>query len=219
MVSLFGAVAVYGLIFGLDYLLYKSNKTQYKYVSRRTYGLFLGGQMLMLGLFWSYYRPFFDNFATEAAAVVMLLFFVIFFSSVLSREKLMVCHFYSRTERCLTPHYVLVKGADIVFQQLVYLVIAISLAEMIGVSWVVYVIYTAILAAIHLPVVLSANTETIKLFSFGLFTISAPIFYVYNELGLFWPAIYLHSLLYIFHWLMNGDWEGRKVVPHGTKEM
>lgn len=198
-------VLIYVLVHGTDYLFYMKQKEAYNYVSRRTYALYIVGQIALISTFWAYYKAFFEHIADELAALAILLGVLLFFTYQLVREQLLVCHVTSRTERCLTPKYVLIKGSEIVFQQLCYLAIALFLVEQVGYNILTFLAFLLILLIMHVPVVLSCTTHVSKHLTFGIAIISAPILYIYIELGYFFPAVYLHTLLYVFYWVAFAD--------------
>lgn len=208
MTELLVIVAIFTTVFGIDYLRYQKNPLTYQYVSWETYALLILGQVAVIAYDYTYFQPFFEHATTEIVAILILLALILLFSFALKRERLLVCHTSSRTERCLTPGYVMVKGAELVFQQLTYAAIAFSLASQLGVSLYTFIAYTLILLIIHTPLIISMNKSATMRLSFGIFALSAPLFYSFVFLELFSPAIYLHSLLYIFLWLTFADWEG-----------
>jgi hypothetical protein len=219
MINLVLVTLIFLTFFGLDYWWYKKDKQHYQYVSRRTYLLFIVGQISLVAVFYASFEPFLQTVLTEIVLISTLNIFFLLFSYILSREKLLVCHYSSRTERCLTPYYVQVKGTEIVLQQLAYAVIAYEIVQILNTGWVAYLTYVALLLVIHTPLVLSTNPPAFQRLTFGILAISAPIYYIYTELNVFWPAIYLHVLLYVFLWLMDGNWEGSgKLVSHETKK-
>lgn len=207
MEQLLSATLVYILVFGADFLFYVKLKDLYNYVSRRTYLLFILGQICVLLYFYPVLEPYIDNIVTELVMLAVFASILFIFTYALIRDQLYVCSNGSRTLRCLTPYYVLVKGAEIVFQELVYLVIALSLASLLGLNFFTYVTFTLILLIIHIVVIIGGGQSVVKSLTFGLFAISAPIFYIFIEMQLIWPAVYLHSIMYVFYWLTIADFD------------
>lgn len=204
-------VAIFSAVFLIDYAVYAHNPAQYSYVSRRTLLLFLGGKVFVVWYFWDVFLNFSSNWTSEIICIAILWSLLMLFTALLSRERQRVCHTESRSERCLTPMYVLVKGEEIGFQQVVYLGVALSLIPLFGTGFWAYSAYTFVLLIMHSPVVYSMNTAAMTRLTFGLCAISAPIFYSFTELQLLWPAIYLHAIMYVFLWLTFADWDG--IVP------
>lgn len=201
------ASLVYIVTFGLDYLFYVKLKSTYNYVSRRTYVLFIIAQATSAALFLPYYQPFLEHFVTEVVMLAIITLFLYIFSYALIRDRLKICSMSSRSLRCLSPGYVLVKGAEIVFQQLIYAIIAFSLVEYIGLHFYTYIAFVLILLSIHVAAIVGGKQQVVKSLTLGLALISVPSFYIYTEIGHFWPAIYLHSLLYVFYWLIIADFD------------
>ena len=196
---------VYTIVFLTDYLFYVKQPSSYVYVSRRTWLLFTAGQASIIVLFWADFQPYIAHAWTELLFLGLLTSVVTYFTYALNKENAPVCYVTARTERCLSPGYVIVKGSEIVFQQLVYVAIAVSLVTVVGLHWLTYVLYMIILSIIHAPVVIDMDRSVRKILVFGLTVISAPIFYVYAELQYFFPAVYLHSMMYVFYWLTFAD--------------
>ncbi len=208
MTTLLTAVLLYILVFGADYLFYVKQEKSYKYISVQTYILFVIGQLAAIFLFYNEITSFFVHWQSEVVFLLIFTAFLLLFTYVLMRDRLYVCSMSSRSLRCLTPWYVLVKGAEIVFQQLIYLMVALTLASLLGVHFYTYVAYILILLIMHIVVILGGGQSVVKSLTFGLFAISAPIFYVYTEMGVFWPAVYLHGVMYVFYWLTIADFDG-----------
>lgn len=213
MITILLAVLLYVIVFGIDYLFYVKQKSVYEYVSRRTYGLFILGQLLVVGLFYDVFEPFFTYLRLELIMLAIFSGLVCIFTYVLTREKTLVCSMNSRTLRCLTPNYVFVKGAEIMFQQLVYLVIAVSLASLLGIHSATYLLYIVILLVTHIVVTLGSGQAVVKSLTFGLFILAAPVFYIFTSVEAFWPAVYLHGLLYVFYWITFADFDVLPIKP------
>ena len=207
MIELFIAVAIYLVVFGIDYMFYAKQKGFYEYVSRRTYLLFMSGQFLVIYLFYDQFKPFIESWSTELTFMSVFAGLLVFFTYQMTHDRVYVCDISSRTMRCLTPGYVLVKGSEIVFQQLVYLAIALSLTSLFGIDFFTYIVYIGLLLLIHIIVILGNIKYVAQLLTFGLFAITAPTLYVFTELQLFWPAVYIHGIMYIFYWLMYADFD------------
>lgn len=211
MTPLLLVVGIYIAVYGTDYLFYVTQRNQYAYVSRRTYAIFIVGQIALVAGFFAYFEPFVANFATELTAIALILAVILLFSASFHVERLLVCNTASRTERCLTPGYVFVRGADIIFQQITYLLIALMIQNMFTTGIWPYLLYTVILVIMHTPVVLSMNKHLMWLYTGGIAVLATPFYYIHTELTLFWPAVYLHTLIYVFLWLAFADMEGRTV--------
>lgn len=209
------ASLVYVVTFGLDYLFYVKLKSAYNYVSRRTYVLFIIAQATSAVLFLPYYQPFLEHFVTEVVMLAIITLFLYVFAYALIRDRLKICSMSSRSLRCLSPGYVFVKGSEIVFQQLIYAAIAFSLVQHIGLHFYTYVAFVLILLSIHVAAIIGGKQQVVKSLTLGLALISIPSFYIYTEIGHFWPAIYLHSLLYVFYWLVIADFD---VKPEGNTQ-
>ena len=215
MTTLLLAVALYVVVFGIDYLFYVKQKEAYLYVSRRTYLLFMGGQLVAIALFYPLFVSYSVNFMTELLFLAGFAGLLIFFTHQLTRDRVYVCNLESRSFRCLTPWYVWVKGAEIVFQQLVYITIALSLQSILGIHLGTYLLYIVILLISHTVLVLNCGKVVARRLSFGLFAISVPIFYIFTTYDVIWPAIYLHGIMYVFYWLIYADFD---VAPLETSK-
>ena len=213
MIEILYAVALYVIVFGIDYLFYVKQKIRYEYVSRRTYFLFIAGQITAVWLFYDVFKQFVAQFPTELLFVSVLAGLLILFTYAMTRDKVYVCNLGSRSFRCLTPWYVVVKGAEIIFQQLIYLVIALSLVSLMGINLGTYTVYVFILLVAHVIVIVGCTRTIAKRLTFGLFAISIPIFYIFTAQGILWPAVYLHGIMYVFYWLLFADFD---VQPLGT---
>jgi hypothetical protein len=207
MVTLLLAVALYVLVFGIDYLFYVKQQDAYNYVSRRTISLFLIGQLTATWLFYDLFEPFLSHLPLESVMISVFAVLLFLFTYLLTRERVFVCSMSSRTLRCLTPYYVFVKGAEILFQQTIYLAIALSLTSLLGINFLTYLTYLIILLLAHIVVIIGGGQSVIKSLTFGLFSISVPIFYIFTSLEVFWPAIYLHGLMYVFYWITIADFD------------
>lgn len=207
MTELLYAVLLYVVVFGIDYLFYVKQKDTYNYVSRRTYVLFMLGQFATVWLFYDPFKPFLLHFPLEFVMISVFAGLLFLFTYLLTRERVFVCSMSSRTLRCLTPYYVFVKGAEIVFQQMIYLAIALSLTSLLGIHFLTYIAYIVILLVIHIVVILGGGQSVVKSLTFGLFAISVPIFYIFTEHGVFWPAVYIHGIMYVFYWLLFANFD------------
>jgi hypothetical protein len=207
MFSLLLAVFIYTVAFGIDYLFYVKQKSTYNYVSRRTFCIFISAQLVTIYAFYPMFKPFLAHIGSELLFMGVLTTLLLFFTYSLVTDRILVCNISSRTERCLTPGYVLVKGSEVVLQQILYLAVALSLAPLFTSGVYAYIIFILILLIMHTTLVLSCGRNVTKRLTFGLLVISAPIFYVFTELQAFWPAVYLHSLMYVFYWLTFADFD------------
>ena len=218
MLELLYAVLLYVVVFGIDYLFYVKQKDSYNYVSRRTYALFMLGQFAAIWLFYDLFQPFLIHLPMEFVMISVFAGLLFIFTYQLTRERVFVCSMSSRSLRCLTPYYVFVKGAEIVFQQTIYLAIALSLASLLGIHVLTYVAYMVILLITHIVVILGGGQSVVRSLTFGLFAITAPIFYIFIEYELFWPAVYIHGIMYVFYWLTIADFDVQpKRDPKGDK--
>jgi len=216
MNELLYASALYVAVFGIDYLFYVKQKSHYKYVSRRTFALFVTGQIAALLLFIDLFKPYIANFFTETAFIAVFTVLMVTFTYQLTKDNVLVCNLGSRTFRCLTPWYVLVKGAEIIFQQLIYVALAISLANLLGINVGTYIAYTAILLIIHTVVIVGCTKSIAKRLTFGVFAMAVPMFYIFTVQELFWPAVYVHGIMYVFSWITFADFD---VLPSSTKKV
>lgn len=207
MEQLLSASLLYVLIFGIDYLFYIHLKERYQYVSRRTWILFIFAQGIALWYFAPFFKPYFTNIITEVTLLGVLVGLLYLFAYALMRDNLYICQDSTRTLRCLTPFYVWVKGGEIVFQELIYLVIAYSLTSLLGLNLASYISFVIVLMIIHVVVILGGGQRVVKSLTFGLAGISVPIFYIFVEMQLFWPAVYLHAIMYVFYWLVFADFD------------
>ena len=205
MFDLIVVVVIYTVVFGTDYLFYLKMGNMYNYVSRRTYILFTLGIIAVISTQFSYFQPYFNNLTTEIGALLVITVFMTAIAAVFNSQSNLICNTASRTERCLTPGYVWVKGADLVFQQVSYLTIGLVLVSLLGGGLSAYVSFIVILTIIHTPVVLSTNKEIKYLLTIGVAIFSIPFLYTYTTLGLFWPALYIHALAYVFIWMAFAD--------------
>jgi hypothetical protein len=165
------------------------------------------GQIVAIALFYPLFSSYTVNFITEFLFLAGFAGLLIFFTHQLTKDRIYVCNPNSRSFRCLTPWYVWVKGAEIVFQQLIYATIALSLQSILGIHLGTYLVYIVILLVSHTVLVLNCDKAVAKQLSFGLFAIAAPIFYIFTTYDVIWPAIYLHSIMYVFYWLIYADFD------------
>jgi len=215
MTELLSAVILYVFVFGIDYLFYVKQKEYYNYTSVRTYLLFMLGQITVLWLFYDLLKPFLTNWPVELATISFFAGLLLLFTYTLTHDRIYVCSMSSRTLRCLTPLYVVVKGSEIVFQEMMYLVIALLLASLLGSGFLTYVAFVLVLLTMHVVVILGGQQKVIKSLTFGLLAISVPIFYIFTHLGVFWPAVYLHGIMYVFYWLTFANFDV-PATPLGT---
>jgi len=201
MFELFTAVSVYIVVFGIDYLFYLKQKHNYNYVSRRTFLLFVSGQIVVIWLFFGEFQPFIENIYTELVFIGILVGVLLSFSYLVSRERTTIRTKMSRTDRNFTPGYVLVKGTDILFQQTAYAAIALSLVGILGLNITTFIGFLVILVIIHTPIILGTNRQVLYTLTLGLMVFSVPFLYTYSVLMLFWPAVYIHALAYTFMWM------------------
>lgn len=207
MIDVLLAVLIFTAVFLVDYLFYVKQRARYKYVTLHNYFLFIGGQLAILLVFFDKLLPYFLHFRLEFFYLTLLMIATVGFTYTLVKDHMFVCHITSRTECCLTPGYVFVKGAEIVFQQLTYLVIALTLVEVMGFTILTFIAFIQILLIMHTPVIISCNKPVVSRLTFGIGVIAAPILYIFVEVGYFFPAVYLHTLMYIFYWLTFADFE------------
>jgi len=207
MTELLFAVAIYVVVFGIDYLFYTKQKKTYQYVSRRTYVLFMTGQIAVFWLFYEHFQTHTSLLLTELVFVSIFAGLLLLFARQLTKDKVYVCNINERSYRCLTPWYVLVKGAEIVFQQMIYMVVAHSLADLLGVSILSYITFVVILLIMHSVIILGCSKANIKQLSFGIIALSVPIFYIFTSLDMLWPAVYLHGILFVFYWITFSDFD------------
>lgn len=200
-------VLLFTFVFGVDYLFYVKQKSAYSYSSVQTLVLFLSGQIVLYLLFFDQLAPYIANLRIEFFYLLVLFIATVGFTYALVKDHLLVCHVTSRTERCLTPFYTVVKGSEIGFQQLSYLVIALSLVEILGYTLLTFIAFIQILLIMHTPVILSCNKPVVSRLTFGIGVLAAPILYIFISIGYLFPAIYLHTLLYVFYWLTFADFE------------
>jgi len=215
MTTLLLAVLLYVVVFGIDYLFYVKHKDAYNYVSRRTYALFMLGQFAAIWLFYDLLKPFLVHLPLEFVMISVFAGLLFIFTYLLTKERVFVCSLSSRTLRCLTPYYVFVKGGEIVFQQTIYLAIALSLTSLLGLHFFTYLAYVVILLVTHTVVIIGGGQSVVKSLTFGLFAISVPIFYIFTSVEVFWPAVYLHGLMYVFYWITFADFDVEP-VPQAT---
>lgn len=211
MLDILLAVLVFTVVFLTDYLFYVKQKSAYNYVSLRTYALFLLGQGVLIAIFFDKLHPYFQHLKAETVFLTVLLLVMVLFAHILMKDRLLVCHIMSRTERCLTPGYVMVKGAEIVFQQLTYLVIALTLVEIMDYTILTFIAFIQILLIMHTPVIISSSKNVISRLTFGIGVIAAPILYVFISVGYFFPAVYLHGIMYVFYWVTFADFEDNHI--------
>lgn len=198
---------LYVVVFGVDFLRYLHNKDKYNYVSWETWSLFALAQAVVIFVYFPVFKPFFEHFLSEMVFIAILTSFLFLFTYALMRDSLYVCYDSTRTLRCLSPAYVFVKGGEIVFQELCYLVIAYAITAILGLNIASYLAFVVILMLIHVVVILGGGQRVIKSLTLGLFLISVPIYYTFMEIGHIWPAIYLHSIMYVFYWLIFADFD------------
>lgn len=206
MIAVVCAIALYLAVYLTDYAFYRTLKADYKYVSRRTYFLLLIGQIAAITLFFNTYSIFWDQIWVEL--VLLSIVWLVLMGSVrlFYVEHYPICAIGSRTDRCLSPGYIAVKGADIVFQQLIFAAIALNLVATYGANEYAYISYIFILTLVHAPIIFGTSALTAQILTFGVAIMAAPVLYIFTDLGLFWPAVYLHVLLFFFYWVTFSDY-------------
>ena len=211
MFELLVVVFIYSVVFGADYLWFRLNPRTYNYVSRGTYLTFLLGQLALIYLYFSRLQSFFNDLTTEVVALSILLGALIAFTVVFHVNHLKICHGTTRTELCLTPGYLFVKGADIMFQQLCFLLIALIIKDIVEIGALRYLLFAVVVLIMHTPLEIGIGKQWFQFYIFFSIVLTAPFFYTYTSLELFWPALYIHTLGYVGMWLALADMEGRKV--------
>lgn len=209
MIELAIPILVYLLVYTADYLRFVRNKLSYNYVSWETVALFLGGQVVIFAWYFLYFKDLLANAVVEGVLIGALLATLMIVAKQFYVEQYPMCTVGSRTERCLSLGYIIVKGTDIMFQQMVYFVLAVTLSSSLGDSALFYGLFLVILCIIHTPIILSNSQLTAQLLTLGIAVMAIPIAYIYTELTLLWPAVYLHVLLYFFYWITFSE--------HGTQ--
>ncbi len=212
MINILVAVFIYAVVFLADYLFYVKRPASYRYTSLLNFFLFVGGQITLFLVFFDTLKPFFLHYKSEFFYLACLLVASLVFSRELIKDKLFVCHLTSRTERCLTPSYVAVKGMEIGFQQLTYLVIALSLVKILGFNILAFIAFIQILLIMHTPIIISCNKQVVSRLTFGIGVLAAPILYIFIEIGYFFPAVYLHALMYVFYWVTFADFQAENTL-------
>ena len=194
---------IYVLVYAIDYGRFDILRKRYEYVSRETLFLFIFGILLLLGVFHMELATFFShNITTEAAIILGSFSFSLLTTTILYKTDTKVCYTIVRSEHCLVPLYTFVKGKDILFQQLAFLLLALFVSHETGTTLLGYITYMLLLAITHIPIVLSSVNNKWKYgYIIGISLLSFPFFYSYTVLGLFWPAVILHGIISTFVWI------------------
>ncbi len=207
MLEIVYAVALYIGVFSVDYLYYHTQKGHYRYVSRRTYFLFILAQLATFGLFYNHFATHTTFLITELLFVSIFAGALLLFARQLTKEKVYVCNLIERTYRCVTPYYVWVKGAEIMFQQMVYMVIAHQIMSILGVNVFTYILFVLITIFMHMVIVFGCTPAVRKRLTVGAAVLAVPSFYIFTSLDLLWPAVYLHGIFYVAYWLAYADFD------------
>lgn len=218
MYTALAAAILYLGIYGLEWLLEKVKKARIKYVSWETVLLFGLGITLIFNTFPETVKVAEIYSFTELFAGSILLFGLLLVAFLFHVEHERICTIGGRVEQCMSEAFVIIKGIEIHFQQLVYLVVAVHLPTF-AFAILQYLLFLGIVFMVHLPVLLRVNRATSTYFAWGSLLISVPIYYIHTEIGQFWPAIYIHTLLYVFYWLVFSNIGfGDNSVDRGIKD-
>ena len=197
---------LYAFVYSFDYFRLWYHGNRYSYVSYGTFWQFFTAVLALVYLFHMELKQYFSvNFGSEVFFLLFAYFFGLILSSLLYRHKERVCYQIGRAYKCLVPLYIAVKAKDLLFQQFSYLILAIFISREIGFGFDAALAYTLMLLVINIPVVIGATKIWKQYILFGSVILAIPFFYTYTKLGLFWPAMYLHAILYVFIWLTALD--------------
>ncbi len=208
MTEILMVCGLYVFVYSFDYFRLWCNETRYKYVSYGTFWQFFGAILTLLYLFHMELDQYFSqNFASESFFLLFAYFFGLILSTCLYQTKERVCYQIGRAYKCLVPLYIAVKAKDLLFQQLCYLLLAIFVSREIGFGFDAALSYVVMLLIINIPMVIGATVDWKRYVLIGSALLAIPFFYTYTKLGLFWPAMYLHAILYVFVWITALDAE------------
>lgn len=201
------AVIVYFGVFFPDYWFYTRHKTNYNYVSLRTAGLFILGIFTIALLNIGEFRLYFNDFLAEFSLVLAL------FAALLLLTRYFVVKGYqlyyqnrSLSYR-LTAKYVAIKSLEITFQQITFLAITLIIVQKVGTSIFALMLIMQVILMMHSPLIMSINKNALYATTYGLAMLSSPLLFMFVSTSSFYPAIYIHAILYVLFWTIIGDLE------------
>lgn len=200
------AAGLFVLVATADYIRYALQDHRYRYVSRETYILYILGIIATISLFHMELSSFFSGrWQTEVVFTLVAFVAPLISSFALQRNQVRVCLTILRTGKCFEPAYIFVKSKEVLFQQLLFLVLAVSVSREISHDFSAFLLYILIIAIIQIPLMLHVERFWKYLFGLGFIFIATIFYYTYIQLGMFWPAVYIHALFYAFIWLVLSD--------------
>lgn len=202
METLLIPIAIYLGIYAIEWIVWHVKKGQISYVSWETLLTFLIGIVVLIYIFNDIVSK--KQFLSLNEALPTLLLFGALSAAIYTFhvEHRRICTIGGRVEACISEYYLTIKAVEIVFQQLIYLIIVTELLSLPVDLVYKYLFFVLIVVFLHIPVYLRVSTEKGKFFAVGSLLISVPIFYVFSSFELFWPALYVHALLYVFYGLI-----------------
>ena len=189
-------------IFSIDYLRYWLKPASYRYVSYETYGLYVLGLIATLGLFLDEIIQFSDeSFPVELFYLTLLFLVALVCSILLHRQEIHICTTMLRSYKCITPLYILIKTKEILTQQLLFLVIALGVSREIGDGFYGVLCFMLLSVLIQLPILFHMKQFWHYIYGGTMLFAAVIFFYTYNSLELFWPALYVHTVIHTFFWI------------------
>ena len=196
------AAGLFALVSTLDYVRYALSSSTYQYVSRETYLLYILAVMASLLLFLDEITAFIGQRFHVELFYLLLLFFVALFGSIaMKRQDIAICTRILRSYKCISPLYILVKSKEVLFQQIIFVMMALSVSREIGTGFYGVLTFILVSLVIHIPILL--HVERFWRLTYGSVMVFASVifFYTYVSLDLFWPAVYVHAIIYTFFWV------------------
>ena len=178
----------------------------HRYVSRETVLIYLIGLFLLSAGFHMELNGFFrDIWQTELLFISVLFFGALAASYGLYKQDVLVCVEMFRTERCIRPQYVLVKSLEILVVQVSLLLLALFVSREMDTTAPAIILLAIIALLTQLPRLLHVKRLWKAALFIGLTFLAVVSYHTYIHLGVFWPAAYLHALLYVFVWMGLAD--------------
>ena len=196
------AAGIFVGVFSIDYLRFLLFPTTYRYVSYETYALYIVSFVASFIIFIDQITIFINDRLHVELTYLFILFFAALGSSLaMRRHGVNICTTILRSYKCISPLYVLIKTKEILLQQTLFVVLALAVSREIGTGFLGVVGFMLISLLIQIPIMLHVKHFWRYLYGGVMLFGSVIFFYTYVSLELFWPAVYVHAVIYTFIWL------------------
>ncbi len=200
------AAGIFSFIFGLDYLRYLLFPATYRYVSYETYILYIIGVVATFVVFIDEISLFIgDRLHVELIYLFILFFTALGCSIAMKRHGVNICTTILRSYKCISPLYVLIKTKELLLQQTLFVVLAVGVSREIGTGFWAVLTFILVSLLVQIPIMLHVKHFWRYLYLGIMGFASVIFFYTYVSLELFWPAMYVHAVIYTFIWLSLAD--------------